>query len=196
MTDVNGNYSSTNVAGGHGYDVHAIGPSGWDNAIYYNAAVSNGSSTTVTSAIPKGAGSVGELARPIFPKTLTTSGNFLSSRSMACRMTADSFSDMPGGAVGMFHAVGSTPEAATLDDALQGVAPGRRVEVTPERLRAARDLLQTAPPGNALDGVCVGTPHASADELRRIAAALNGRPPFPWQDRGTYHQVVEVSGHR
>jgi hypothetical protein len=21
-------------------------------------------------------------------------------------------------------------------------------------------------------------------------------PPFPWQDRGTYHQVVEVFGHR
>jgi hypothetical protein len=21
-------------------------------------------------------------------------------------------------------------------------------------------------------------------------------PPFPWQNRGTYHQVVELTGHR
>jgi predicted aconitase len=79
------------------------------------------------------------------------------------------------GAVAMFHAVGSTPEAATLDDALQGVPAPRRVIVTPAQLRAARDFLQTAPPGADLNGVCVGTPHASATELRRVAAALDGR---------------------
>jgi hypothetical protein len=78
------------------------------------------------------------------------------------------------GAVGMFHAVGSTPEAATLDDALQGEPPERIVTVTPGDLRAARDSLQTAAPCAALDGVAVGTPHASADELRRLAAALDG----------------------
>jgi predicted aconitase len=80
------------------------------------------------------------------------------------------------GAVAMFHAVGSTPEAPTLDDALQGIPATRRVVVTPARLRAARDLLQTAAPGADLNGVAVGTPHASADELRRIASALESRP--------------------
>jgi predicted aconitase len=78
------------------------------------------------------------------------------------------------GAVAMFHAVGSTPEAATLAEALQDEPPDTVVEVTPDDLRAARDLVQTARPGAALDGVCVGTPHASADELRRIVAALAG----------------------
>ena len=78
------------------------------------------------------------------------------------------------GAVAMFHAVGSTPEAPTLEEALQGEPPDEVVEVTPSDLRAARDLVQTARPGAALDGVCVGTPHASADELRRMVAALDG----------------------
>jgi len=59
-TDVNGNYSSTNVPGGYNYDVHAIGPSGWDNAIYYAAPVSNGASTTVNlSLVASGASTSG-----------------------------------------------------------------------------------------------------------------------------------------
>jgi len=90
------------------------------------------------------------------------------------RLKAIGASAASSGAVGMFHAVGSTPEAATLADALQGEPPERVVAVTPADLRAARDSLQTARPGAALDGVAVGTPHASADELRRLAAALDG----------------------
>jgi predicted aconitase len=80
------------------------------------------------------------------------------------------------GAVAMFHAVGSTPEAATLADALQGEPAGAVVEVAEEDLRAARDLVQTARTGAPLDGVAVGTPHASADELRRMVMALDGAP--------------------
>ena len=91
------------------------------------------------------------------------------------RLKAIGASAASTGAVGMFHAVGSTPEAATLADALQGEPPDAVIEVTARDLRAARDLVQTAGPGAALDGVCVGTPHASADELRRIVAALDGR---------------------
>ena len=32
-------------------------------------------------------------------------------------------------------------------------------------------------------------------EVPNTAGAVD-TPPFPWQDRGTYHQVVELSGHR
>ena len=46
-----------------------------------------GFSTTVTSAMPSGAGSVAVSARPSLPNTLTTSGNFLSSRSIAWSST-------------------------------------------------------------------------------------------------------------
>jgi predicted aconitase len=79
------------------------------------------------------------------------------------------------GAVALFHAVGSTPEAPTLEEALPGAAPLRTVVVDGARLRATRDTLGTAGPGAALQAVCVGTPHASQDELARIAAALDGQ---------------------
>ena len=92
------------------------------------------------------------------------------------RLKAIGASAASTGAVGMFHAVGSTPEAATLAEALQGDPPESVVEVTAEDLREARDHVQTARPGAVLDGVAVGTPHASADELRRMVAALDGKP--------------------
>ena len=78
------------------------------------------------------------------------------------------------GAVALFHAVGSTPEAPTLEAALQGDTPSRTITVDGARLRAPRDALGTAGPGAPLQAVCVGTPHASQDELARIAAALGG----------------------
>jgi predicted aconitase len=77
------------------------------------------------------------------------------------------------GAVAMFHAVGSTPEAATLEEATQGgEAPAE--SITLDELRAARDALSTGQ-GLPLAGVSLGTPHASLAELRAIAAALDGR---------------------
>jgi predicted aconitase len=78
------------------------------------------------------------------------------------------------GAVALFHAVGSTPEAPTLEAALQGGTPSRTVVVDGARLRATRDALGSAGPGTPLQAVCVGTPHASQDEVARIAAALDG----------------------
>ena len=62
------------------------------------------------------------------------------------RLKAIGASAASTGAVGMFHAVGSTPEAATLADALQGEPPDAVIEVTARDLRAARDLVQTAAP--------------------------------------------------
>jgi hypothetical protein len=80
------------------------------------------------------------------------------------------------GAVAMFHAVGSTPEAATLHDALQGAPPERELEVGLAELLAARDALGGADlsPGSRIGAVSLGTPHASLPELRAIAAELDG----------------------
>jgi predicted aconitase len=79
------------------------------------------------------------------------------------------------GAVAMFHAVGLTPEAPTLEAATGG-EPVPEVRVTLERLRAARDELGPSH-GGALGAVCVGTPHASLDELTRLRDLLGGRRP-------------------
>lgn len=78
------------------------------------------------------------------------------------------------GAVAMFHVVGSTPEAPSLDEALQGRPPERVELIGLEELRAVRDALTTAN-GERLRAVSLGTPHASLAELERYAVMLGGR---------------------
>jgi hypothetical protein len=34
------------------------------------------------------------------------------------------------------------------------------------------------------------------DQIVPTTAGAVATPPFPWQNRGTYHQVVELTGHR
>jgi predicted aconitase len=77
------------------------------------------------------------------------------------------------GGVGMFHVVGLTPEAPTLDAAFGWRAPARTVDVTLARLREARDDLSTAR-GPAIGAVSLGTPHLSLDELEDLARSLDG----------------------
>jgi predicted aconitase len=82
------------------------------------------------------------------------------------------------GAVAMFHAVGSTPEAPSLDAALQGHAPEQVVAIEMAEVRAARDALTSVAevaPGARIGAVSLGTPHASLAELRGIADELDGR---------------------
>ena len=82
------------------------------------------------------------------------------------------------GAVAMFHVVGSTPEAPTLDAALQHHRPSVVELLRLGDLRAARDELTTAA-GERLTAVSLGTPHASLAELERYAAMLGGRRVHP-----------------
>jgi predicted aconitase len=72
------------------------------------------------------------------------------------------------GAVAMFHAVGVTPEAPTLQAALGGRSDVPTVEVTSADLVRARDDLSTVAGGD-LGAVALGTPHASLAQLERIA---------------------------
>ena len=47
-----------------------------------------------------------------------------------------------------------------------------------------------------LQATCPKTSPESCDQLVPNTAGAVDTPPFPWQNRGTYHQVVEVGGHR
>jgi len=78
------------------------------------------------------------------------------------------------GSVAMFHVVGSTPEAATLGDALQGGDPDAVDVIGLAELRAARDELTTAAADRPA-AISLGTPHASTAELQRYAALLDDR---------------------
>lgn len=79
------------------------------------------------------------------------------------------------GAVAMFHAVGVTPEAPTLEVATGGTEPALDLEIGPAEVRAARDELSTVEVGAAVGSVSLGTPHCSAAELRRLAGLVEGR---------------------
>jgi predicted aconitase len=76
------------------------------------------------------------------------------------------------GSVAMFHAVGVTPEAPTLEVALSGRAPEWETTVTTADVRAARDELGRGEAGAAIGAVSIGTPHASADQLDELASLV------------------------
>ena len=82
------------------------------------------------------------------------------------------------GSVAMFHAVGSTPEAATLDDALRGGEPRRVADITPDDIARARDSL-TSTEGDVIEGVSLGTPHLSLAGFARLVALLEGAEVHP-----------------
>ncbi|MDX1646293.1 MAG: aconitase X catalytic domain-containing protein [Longimicrobiales bacterium] len=111
------------------------------------------------------------------------------------------------GAVALFHVAGVTPEAATVEAALtlgsdpsataaDAVLPARRVAPTARSLRAALDRLSTATDVEEIDAVAVGSPHASADELARLAALVRGRrvsvPFYVCTARGVLERVDEA----
>jgi predicted aconitase len=70
------------------------------------------------------------------------------------------------GAVGLFHAIGITPEAPSLDAVAAGSV--ETIDVGRAMLRTARDEL-TSTGRTDVTTVSLGTPHASLDELARIA---------------------------
>ena len=103
------------------------------------------------------------------------------------------------GAVALFHAVGITPEAPTLRDALGGRAPQEVIEVTPEDVARTLRKLSTVPDGTPITAVCLGTPHFSIAEwnlflprLRDVAPA-RGIPIYVNTGRATL-AALEASG--
>jgi hypothetical protein len=82
------------------------------------------------------------------------------------------------GSVALYHWVGVTPEAPTLEAALQGRRPQDSLQVGMPELRAAWQDLTTAT-GRRLDMVVLGSPHFSLDEFRRLAPMLEGRRRHP-----------------
>jgi predicted aconitase len=81
------------------------------------------------------------------------------------------------GSVALFHAVGITPEAPTLRDALGGGAPDETHAITPADVAGALESLSTVPTGTAITAVCLGTPHFSLDEWDRLLPLLSAEAP-------------------
>lgn len=78
------------------------------------------------------------------------------------------------GSVALFHVVGVTPEAPTLEAALQAREPELRIEVTELRMRSALEELSSASV-DVIDAISVGTPHMSVAQLHRLAELFGDR---------------------
>ena len=76
------------------------------------------------------------------------------------------------GAVALFHAIGVTPEANTLEEAFQGGGPERVIEIRAPDLKAAWEDLSSAAEGERLDVAILGCPHFSFAEFQQLAQAI------------------------
>jgi predicted aconitase len=99
------------------------------------------------------------------------------------------------GAVGMFHAVGLTPEAPTLEAATQGQPARVIARLGPADLLKIVRSLSTVPDGTRLGAVALGTPHFSVTEFEALMPLLDG--PRPQTDiyintgRGVHDVIVQ-----
>jgi predicted aconitase len=78
------------------------------------------------------------------------------------------------GAVGLFHVIGVTPEAATRADAFAGRPPQAILHLRMDELADVRTSLSSVilKDGDPIDAVAIGSPHLSAVELRALDRAL------------------------
>lgn len=85
-----------------------------------------------------------------------------------------------GGAVALFHAVGITPEAPTLEAALQNQPAEAEFDVTIDDLKKMRSHLSTIQDegGNSkIDVIALGSPHFSLAEFEQLIPLLRKHPP-------------------
>jgi hypothetical protein len=84
------------------------------------------------------------------------------------------------GAIALFHAVGITPEANTLSEAIGDAdAAPAEITVTADDLREAIRSLCPLEDGEAIAALCLGTPHFSISEFENLARVVNGRRAAP-----------------
>ncbi len=104
------------------------------------------------------------------------------------------------GTIALFHVIGVTPEAPSLEAAFGGNAPLETIEVDMTQLRQARQELSVNPDGSDQpDVIALGSPHFSLMECRQLAELTEGRKIAPGLEffvatnRAVYH-ALEQSG--
>ncbi len=81
------------------------------------------------------------------------------------------------GSVALYHMVGITPEARTLEEAFGGRTPTERMVVGQREIEAVMEQMGASE--GPVDVVGVGCPHASIDQMARYAALLDGKRVHP-----------------
>lgn len=82
------------------------------------------------------------------------------------------------GGVGLFHIVGRTPEAPTLEAVVANPDLIPTYVIDADLLRETRDEISNAIRGSKLDAVSLGTPHASYEEIAALYKELSAGDPI------------------
>ncbi len=82
------------------------------------------------------------------------------------------------GQVALYHMVGITPEATTLETAFQGKTPRFSIDITMADLISAKHEL-TTDSSSKLDMVALGCPHFSLDEFSNLVQLIEGKNKNP-----------------
>jgi predicted aconitase len=82
------------------------------------------------------------------------------------------------GSVALFHWVGVTPEAETIQDAFNGKHPEKIIDVSLGDLVRARNDLSSST-SDRLDMIVLGSPHFSLNELRSLGPLIEGKRRHP-----------------
>ena len=80
------------------------------------------------------------------------------------------------GGVGLFHVVGRTPEAMTLERVVANQNDTPTFFITGDLLAKTRAELSTAKQNTKLDAVSLGTPHASLNEIEQLFQSVSTGP--------------------
>lgn len=78
------------------------------------------------------------------------------------------------GAVGLFHIIGVTPEAQTIEMCFRSSIPKEVLEISPAMIQNVEQRLWTAK-GDRVDLVAIGCPHFSFAEFRDLVQLIKGR---------------------
>ncbi len=103
------------------------------------------------------------------------------------------------GSVGLCHIVGLTPEARTLEEALQGKQPAQTVTVGFNEINGC--IAQYAQPDGAeVDMAVFGCPHCMIPEVKHMASLLDGRKLSPGKHLWIglphqHHKVAQMMGY-
>ena len=92
------------------------------------------------------------------------------------------------GSYGMYHIVGCTPEAPTLEAALGGKAPKCEVVITDQDLKEFEEKFSDETHDGKVDFAMFGCPHFTLEEAKYIAEHIAGR-------KLTIPMYILVSGH-
>ena len=79
------------------------------------------------------------------------------------------------GGVEMYHVVGATPEAETLEDAFRAGRPFETIKYGKAEQRRTYDQLNANARDTGVDYVMLGCPHYSLDQVREACRLLDGR---------------------